>query len=236
MNTKDTTTANANAQAAGEASVTLEDILPLTKTGRFSPSKKLDYLTEDETSALVSGFRSGRYPEWLILERARSGRAAKAFGVTWREFVEEYCGISESRAFQHMDHARVMVALAAAGLNPFTVEPIPARVVARIKSHPDEVTRVAREAISAGEDLGDALRGLAAEITLSAPPTAPRRTRQEMAAQRNADLAFNRVRVGADKDTVSCPSCAGTGVVSAEMARGILMLAARLVLQQDDLR
>lgn len=181
----------------------LSELLPITKTGRLSDKKKMSRLTRDEAKALTREVLNRTHHLWLLLERAHEGQAAAVLGYNnWRDYTTRELDMSESRSFQLIDTARIMRQLHAAGWDVCAIEPIPARVVAKLKHHPSEVQGAAAEALEKGEDIHDAMRALAQRLS----PTPPR---------------VNTRSPQGEHEQV-CPTCNGQGIVPALQARLLL--------------
>lgn len=159
-------------------------------------------LTKDEARLLTKEINTRAIQLWLLVERAHTGRAWEALGYdSWKQYVSKELDMSESRSFQLLDQARVMRELAAAGADPSTVPPPPARVVQVIKNNLTEVRELAAKTLSEGGNLGDAIRQYAAEI--------------------DPNLASRPKGRPVTKNTVPCPCCAGSGRLTTREANAV---------------
>lgn len=182
--------------------------LPVTKTGRLS-QKRLPRLTVDEARALTNEIKARTVQLWLLVERAHDGKAYAALGYnTWKEYAEKELQLSESRSFQLLDQAKVMRELAAAGVDVGNMDPVPARVVAKVKHALPQVREAAKEALQGNYDVHDAIRDLARSIDT------PRALEQRSTG---ADLIQPSRRAYREGE-VACPACAGRGHMSEAQA------------------
>lgn len=174
-------------------------LLPVTRAGRLS-AKRLPHLTREEAKRLTKQVQDKAAPAWLLIERAHQGKAHEALAFnTWKDYTEKELGMSESRSFQLLDQARVMREIAAAGFDVADADPIPARVVAKVKNHLPQVREAAEKAHKEDGDIYAALRDLAQAISPTpSKPNTPATPRQGEAV---------------------CPCCNGTGVVPEMVAR-----------------
>lgn len=176
----------------------LQDLLPVTKTGKLS-NKKPGPLTRDDAKALSAEIRRRQFPHlWLLVERVHEGGAQQVLGYSnWRDYTAKELDLSESRSFQLLDQAKIMRLIQQAGIEPLSIEPIPARVVAKLKHAHADVLDAAKSAQERGQDVHDALRALAQVVS----PSAVTRARAPQPGE------------------VLCPTCNGHGAVPELTAR-----------------
>lgn len=168
-------------------------------------------LTEEEARQLTTTIQHLTVQTWILLSEAHERKAWAALGYeTWKDYVTIELKMSESRSFQILDTAKIMKAVAQAGVERVeAIEPPPARVVQKLKDDLPAVKRAVKSAVKKEISVEDALRDLAKKRTAEA-----REAALEVAPKKKTKVKAH-VRGNAK---VECPACHGAGTVTAHKA------------------
>lgn len=160
-------------------------------------------LSESDARRLTTEIQRTSVRLWVLVTEAHDRKAYAALEyATWDDYCRAELKMSPSRSYQLLDTGHVMKELALAGADLDSVPVPPARIVARVKGRLPEVRRTIRSAISAGEDLDQALRELARE---------PFAVESEPEPEEETETIVRAEQV---QSVVVCPVCTGEGKVS----------------------
>lgn len=110
-------------------------------------------LSPADARALTDRIRSTAEQFAGLLREAYERRAWEALGYSsWREYATTELSISQSRAYQLLDHAKVIAAVQEAAGGISTMVEIGERDARRLKPHLEEVTEEIRERVESGEE------------------------------------------------------------------------------------
>lgn len=162
-------------------------------------------LTRDEALSLTERIRESAEQTWALLIEAHERRAWAVLGYdSWRAYATAEFGMSQSRAYQLLNQARVVTALEeATGSTNVEISEYEAR---RLKPVLPEVLDELRESVTGlpREEAVAAIRKVVDEVKeREAERLAERRARFAQKAQENPPPPF--------VPTVPCPTCDGKG-------------------------
>jgi hypothetical protein len=186
-------------------------------------AKKGADLTEAEARLLTTEIKRTSVRLWLLVTAAHDRKAHVALGYkTWDDYARGELQMSPSRSYQLLDTGHVMHELAAAGQDIESLEPPPARVVARIKDRLPEVRRVAKRAVAANEPTLMAIRELAKEPQVTA-----------RVAKAAASSSGSGGSPGTGRGPVQCPACKGEGKVDRSLGQSLRAFLRQRVVKAD---
>ena len=186
-------------------------------TTRFTLERS--QLSRDEAEALTTEIRATGNRLWMLVAVAHERKAWRALGYdSWKTYVAAELQITEARSFQLVDTGKVMLAIAdAAGVDPATLDPVPARTVAKVKNSLPALRRAIRAALdqaSSSEEyteLADVINAAVTEL-------------------RDSLVDTRTVTVSHTQTAVACPVCDGTGYLgTGRKARDLAARAARWI-------
>lgn len=206
--------------------ITSPEILPARRTGDgdFTKISKRP-LDRDEARQLTAEIRQSTVRLWFLVKEAQDREAWAALGyASWKEYADKELQLSESRSYQLLNQAKVMQIMASAGVDPLSIEPVPTRVVQRVKDNPTAIRRATRKAIKEGTDPVKAIREIANRMLRpepakpepepeAAPPAEPKPPRRARSRAQPVEPAADL-----PEGMVTCPCCAGIGYITAEAA------------------
>lgn len=122
------------------------DVVPAT----VSYTETRHQLSRGEAAQLTDAIRASANRLWILVTVAFERKAWKALGYeSWDDYVDAELPIGRSRSYQLVDTGKVMLAIAeAAGVEPETLDPMPARTVAAVKGSLPALRRAIRRAIA----------------------------------------------------------------------------------------
>lgn len=131
----------------------VEVIIPAQNDDLLDPGAHTS-LSREQARRITDQIRTSANRLWVLVYVAHQRKAWRALGYdSWKTYVAEELGLSESRSFQLVDTGKVMMTIAAAvGTSPEQLDPVPARTVARVKDKLPALRKAIAAALAEGSD------------------------------------------------------------------------------------